>query len=338
MTRTHSVDDHDGQARREHHRAAPLPLLAAAQRAAASGWAVFPVRPCGKTPAVEDWENRATTDPDRITTWWSTAPWNVGLAAGPSGLIVIDLDIDHDAMTFGAKDGAAALRRLATDLGQDPPWDTLTVSTPSGGRHLYFRQPDDVELRNTQGTLGPKIDTRGHGGYVLAAGSRGPDHHRYRVLRDLPVTPLPEWLQLALTIPPPPTATTAAPVNGGRVDAHLPVVSAARTEAYLRAVVGGETRAVTAAQVGARHDTLLRAARRLGHWVGSGALTHADAYAELAAAASGYLGVFGYTARQVDRDITDGLAYGAARPRHIDDLPDRPDHRASGCHGPGDRG
>ncbi|MCX6463261.1 MAG: bifunctional DNA primase/polymerase [Pseudonocardiales bacterium] len=308
-------------------------LAAAAVRAAAAGWAVFPVRPRGKTPAVRGWEDTATLDPDRILAWWASAAWNIGIAAGRSGLLVVDLDVPapgpHPAAA--AARGTDVLRRLAADADAAPAWDTFTVATPSGGRHLYFRQPDGAGLRNTQGALGPLIDTRGHGGYVLAAGSRGPGTRRYRILRDVPVAPLPAWLHDALTTTPVPPPPTGDPVLAGDqpgpqagVDSAAPNVSAARVEAYLRAVVDGESRAVTDAPVGTRHSTLLRAARRLGQWVGSGALTGADVRTVLTAAARGYVGVDGYTAQQVERDITDGLAYGAARPRHIDDLPDRP--------------
>ena len=52
------------------------------------------------------------------------------------------------------------------------PADTCTVATPSGGLHLYYRAPaEDERLRNTAGTLGWKVDTRAHGGYVVAPGS-----------------------------------------------------------------------------------------------------------------------------------------------------------------------
>ena len=93
-------------------------------------------------------------------------------------------------------------------------------------------------------------------------------------------------------------------------------MSGTRVRAYVGAVVDGETRAVAAALVGSRHTTLLRAARRLGRWVGSGVLDQATARAALTAAASGFVGVAGYTANQVDRDITDGLTYGAALPHY----------------------
>src|SRR2546421_220671 len=70
-----------------------LSLRTAALRYAARGWHVFPLWPETKTPAVPDaWQTRATTDPDLIGRWWSGRPFNIGIAVGPSGLIVIDLD------------------------------------------------------------------------------------------------------------------------------------------------------------------------------------------------------------------------------------------------------
>ncbi len=52
---------------------------------------------------------------------------------------------------------------------------TYTVGTGSSGTHLYYRHPPiGPELRNTtgeRGGLGWKVDTRAHGGYVVAAGS-----------------------------------------------------------------------------------------------------------------------------------------------------------------------
>ncbi|WP_300014739.1 bifunctional DNA primase/polymerase [Pseudonocardia sp.] len=197
---THTSTDHttyrhaDPQAPPDRLR--PQPLAAAALRAVAAGWAVFPVRPRGKVPAVRGWEDAATLDPERILAWWAGAAWNIGVAAGRSGLLVIDLDVPatrphaaaaaeaaggcpfrdtgrnvaDDADPVGVAEavtGSAVLRRLAADAAVAPPWDTFTVATPSGGRHLYFRQPNGAGLRNTQNALGPLIDTRGHG--VVAA-------------------------------------------------------------------------------------------------------------------------------------------------------------------------
>jgi hypothetical protein len=40
------------------------------------------------------------------------------------------------------------------------------------GEHLYFRYPEDLEVRNSQGYLGYGLDIRGEGGYVLVPPSR----------------------------------------------------------------------------------------------------------------------------------------------------------------------
>lgn len=202
------------------------------------------------------------------------------------------------------------LRQLAAAAGEPPPTDTHTVATP-GGLHLYFRQPDGVQLRNTQSVLGANVDSRGLGGYVITAGSVRAEGI-YRVVRARPVAELPNWLMAALTSAPTPAPPTP------RHPSMTPLLNG-RAEAYLRAVVDGECAAVAAATVGHRHQTLLRAARRLGHWVGGSALSATAAHAALTDAARGYLGVDGYTAAQVDRDVHDGLAYGAQFPRCFDD-------------------
>ncbi|TCM33811.1 bifunctional DNA primase/polymerase-like protein [Kribbella sp. VKM Ac-2568] len=46
---------------------------------------MFPVAPGGKAPAVDkDWEHVATTDHARIDHWRGKAPFNIGIATGPS--------------------------------------------------------------------------------------------------------------------------------------------------------------------------------------------------------------------------------------------------------------
>ena len=99
---------------------------------------------------------------------------NVGLACGPSRLVVVDLDthspLPEDWRLPGVHDGRDVLALLAEWAGQ--PWPvTYTVKTPTGGLHLYYTSPDGPEIRNSAGKIGPLIDVRGGGGYVLAAGS-----------------------------------------------------------------------------------------------------------------------------------------------------------------------
>lgn len=105
-------------------------LLAAALAAADRGWHVHPLRPGAKTPALHGeercprtgectgghrrWEQRATTDPKRIERAWAHAPYNIGIATGPSGLVVVDLDMPKGGTTtvvdlHGRRDDAAFL-------------------------------------------------------------------------------------------------------------------------------------------------------------------------------------------------------------------------------------
>ena len=124
---------------------------------------------------------------------------------------------------------------------------------------------------------------------------------RYEVLHPGPVAPLPDWLVQALAPPP------AVPMQRGPSR-----VSAGRGGAYARVVLADQASQV--AQAGAtgqgnRHRTLLVAAIKVGGLVAAGWVDEADAYAALSTAAAGYVGVAGYTARQVERDISDGFAY-----------------------------
>ncbi len=200
----------------------PTPdLLTAALSHASRGWHVFPLRPDDKRPAFPDhtaddctgrdprcrtghvgWEQRATTDPDRIRRAWSHRPYGVGIACGPSGLVVVDLDVPKHPGDFppaewaAARDGGDVLGVLADRHGGtiDP---TYTVTTGRGGSHLYYHHPESgPELRNTNGDrggLGWKVDTRAHGGYVVAAGSTVAGR-AYAVALDCDPAPLPAWL------------------------------------------------------------------------------------------------------------------------------------------------
>lgn len=99
----------------------------------------------------------------QIKAWWDAHPSAlVGLPTGQNNLIVIDTDVDYG--DTNAKDvienGEDALPTL-------PPLPaTLTIQTPSGGRHRYYRT--DQPLRNSAGQIAPLIDVRANGGYVIA--------------------------------------------------------------------------------------------------------------------------------------------------------------------------
>ena len=285
-------------------------LRAWALHFAARGWHVFPITPrAKKPPVITRWETRASTDPDQITHWWRHIPYAIGIATGPSGLVVVDLDTAKPGQiaperwaALGIGSGAGVLRALAhqQDTTVTP---TYAVSTPSGGWHLYYTAPPGAQLRNTHDVIGWKIDTRAHGGYVVAPGNPVPPSG-YELIDDRDPVELPDWLHQALTPKPP------APVSASAVAA------AANTSGYVTAAVQGESQRVRIAPPGQHNAVLCRAAYALGQLVGAGLLQDAVARADLTTAAESLVGAdCGCTPREVARVITAGLAAGARNPR-----------------------
>ncbi|MBK3564522.1 bifunctional DNA primase/polymerase [Streptomyces sp. MBT62] len=251
-------------------------LLRPALDAAARGWHVFPLRPGTKRPALHGmdacprtgacadghrkWEQRATTDPDRIRAAWSRAPFNVGIATGPSGLLVVDLDVPKTTGTKGSADapgGAATFAALCERAGHAVP-DTYRTRTASGGEHLYLTGPSGVRLSNTAGTIGELVDTRAWGGYVVAAGSITPAGP-YEVLCEAEAAPLPVWLRAVLQPAP------ARPVG----PLQLPAVDGS---AAARVALESECAVVVAAPDKQRNVTLNRCAFKVGRFVAWGDL------------------------------------------------------------------
>ena len=187
------------------------------------GWAAFPVKPRRKAPPMKGWRKSATTDLDQIARWWSTgALANIGIDCGSSGLVAIDLDVRNGV------DGPAAWEKLCGELGI-PPWNTAMVSTPSGGRHLYYRAPNGSNLGNSAGRLGPGIDVRADGGYVLAPPSVT-DEGTYTWLNGQSLVPLPAEILGKLH------TQASPPVSSRRGD------TAHATSAYVRTAVEAEVR------------------------------------------------------------------------------------------------
>jgi hypothetical protein len=277
---------------------------------AARGWHVFPITPGAKKPPVIDrWEARASTDPDQIHRWWRDIPHTIGIATGPSGLVVVDLDTRKHRQpapdrwaTLGIGSGVGVLRVLARQRGATVT-PTYAVTTPSGGWHLYYATPAGVALRNSHDVIGWKIDTRAHGGYVVAPGCPVPPGG-YELIDDRDPAELPSWLHE--TLKPKPSTVLSAPVQ----------TVAISPSGYTSAAVRGEVQRVRTAPPGQHNAVLCRAAYALGQLVGAGLLDHGSARAELAAAASALIGAdCDCTPVEVARVITAGLAAGACNPR-----------------------
>jgi putative DNA primase/helicase len=272
--------------------------LAVAQELARQG---IPVFPCNwdKTPLCR-WKEAATSDAGAVRELWRQHPGAlVGLPCGQrSGLFALDADVDKETgAPIGEQSlGALGLSHLLTDARQP------RVRTPSGGLHLLFAHPGPG-FKNSVGRLGPGLDVRTEGGYVVAAGSTGPAG-TYRAetpidWRNLP--PLPGALRAALAAPERPAEPPRYAANGA-------------SHEWGQAALAGELGRLLAAPVGQRNETLNRCAFRLAQAAAGGMLDGAEAQARLRAAALG----IGLEPAEVDATIASGWAAGSASPRGPD--------------------
>jgi Bifunctional DNA primase/polymerase, N-terminal len=145
------------------HGSAPI-LLKAALSYARRGIPVFPCEPGGKRPLTYNGFWDATMDARHIKAWWGRWPAaNVGVPTGEkSGLLVLDID-----QRGGGPESLALLERKNGPLPK-----TARSRTGGGGMHVFFRYPVGEEVRNSAGWLGPGLDVRGEGGYVVVPPSR----------------------------------------------------------------------------------------------------------------------------------------------------------------------
>jgi hypothetical protein len=151
------------------------------------GWYVFPLAPGKKTPITPNGYKDATNDTAIALHKFNHGKLNIGVATGPSGLVVLDVD---------GEQGSLWLTDMQTTFGLPK---TFAVQTRSGGCHLYFTAPPGITIKSSASKIAPNIDIRSAGGYVVGptswvdADNKGPAGW-YRVIDQSTAAPLPEWL------------------------------------------------------------------------------------------------------------------------------------------------
>lgn len=147
-------------------------------------WYVFPIQPGSKFPYKDfKWKEKSTNDPTLINKVAAHPKYhncNWALDTGKSGIFIVDVDTKPD------KDGVESLKNLPQQLNSP-----LVVRTPSGGFHYYYigQGPNSASSK-----LGPGLDTRGQGGYVLIPGSANGNGIPYSFAEAGDPDPLPKWL------------------------------------------------------------------------------------------------------------------------------------------------
>lgn len=137
------------------------------------GFYVFPCLEDGKTPAVDEWQRKATRNPKRITMLWTEVlsgeilNYNIGISTSKFGeneaLIVIDVD-DKDGRC--GSDDLLEMELLGNEFTK-----TKTTTTATGGRHLIYRVRRNSGIGNRSKFPANGLDVRGTGGLAIAAGS-----------------------------------------------------------------------------------------------------------------------------------------------------------------------
>ncbi|MDH7640536.1 bifunctional DNA primase/polymerase [Sphingomonas oryzagri] len=339
----------------------------AALQYARQGWPVFPCRECdgepyvnskgetktpkAKAPYIGNGCSGATVDEKTIVGWWRRWPnAMIGIAMGRNGLFAVDFDPrveeDVDPNTGEVTRREFTLDQLKAEteaqIGCEIPSSLVSV-TPSGGVHVYLRQPAEGESIRNRGTLPLHVDVRGKGGYVIAPPSvivepcADATAGRYRWLRgkyDVEPVEAPAGLIEALRAPKagkPKNAAgdqpaTASHPSGSRPSATWAADDAATTivRRYALSALEAEAKALASTPLGNRDNQSNASGFVIGQLVGAGAISESVARAALHDAVS----AFGDpVARRsaVDR----GLAAGIADPRDLADIAARARDRAA---------
>lgn len=310
----------------------------------------------------------ATTDPRRIDDWWTTAPSaGVGVACGPADLVVIDVDahaaevpdrgrllpgipIPEQVRLDGLASGFDTLALLAAYRGRpDPAHDesTLRVRTPSGGLHIWYRNPEPAtRLRCSTGSgrtaaLAWQVDVRADGGYIVAPTTRTAQGGYHAVGSARTPAPLPGWLRDELVrtghvitaapavpaIPATPAAAASPDApdgnrnrpGGGRAGGpagHRPRTGAAHR--VLDPLIAQVARCAEAPEGTAFTEKLNRAAYTAGGLVAAGHLDHAGIRDRLVRVAQH---ARPWQPARNEAIVDDALAVGSARPFHLEGRP-----------------
>ncbi|PZS12461.1 MAG: hypothetical protein DLM64_04865 [Solirubrobacterales bacterium] len=268
---------------------------------------------CGKHPRTARGCKDATSDPGQIDVWWTRWPdANIGVATGEE-LHVIDID-GHEAQ--------ASFDALCREHGPLPPTRVQRTGR-DGGRQLWYRPPGQTALRGRR--LLSNVDTRGEGGYVIAAPSLHKSGRTYEwEIPDAPLEELPAWVVEKLSTP------RSAGANGNAAELPEQHPSTATDPTWLRRVEGlGRLALPDELEKLAAHSTdpatgrgtaLYAAAARLGRIVGGDGLDLQATWTALEESGRR----LGLGDDEVERSVERGLQEGMSDPLTPGALPDRP--------------
>lgn len=146
----------------------------------------------GKAPACTNGHRAATRDHAQIDAWFDeNENYNVAISPGHSLHTVLDTDPPI---------GEETLASLELEHGMLPA--TLTATSPRGGKHRILKGKCSSSVGTEKNGLGPKLDTRAYGGFIVAAPSRvrydNGHEGKYEWDNNEPIADLPAWVPQTL--------------------------------------------------------------------------------------------------------------------------------------------
>lgn len=159
-------------------------LYSQAFQYAVRGYSILPIGR-DKHPLVSSWKQyqKTAADEQEIESWWKKNPnANIGIVTGKiSGITVIDVDMD-------------GTNHVPIEMFPE----TLTIKTPSGGYHLFYKYAEGFTVSANAYPQFPHVDIRSDGGFVVAAPSiceytknKKRIKGSYAVIKNLPLAEFP---------------------------------------------------------------------------------------------------------------------------------------------------
>lgn len=133
----------------------------------------------------------ASTDIEKLKAAWKQySDANIGVATGrESGIIAVDIDPRNG--------GTDTWMQLCAENGMP---DTLLARTGGGGYHYIFQHPGDVEFKSDANVLGPGVDIKSGGGFIVVTPSLHKSGKCYQWENNLAPAPLPDWIRDRLEV------------------------------------------------------------------------------------------------------------------------------------------
>jgi hypothetical protein len=197
------------------------------------GMFLFPL--WAKNKPIGSWPKISTTNIETINGWIQQYSGCIfGVDCGKSGMAVVDDD--------RGKNPLASRTMMALEIDNGPLPSTLLVSTPSSGFHHYLIGL----LRSSNSGIGPGVDIKSSGGYVIAPCSPG-----YNVVHNGGIAECPDWLKGLAGKPRERTEKETTPLIpwDGELAVSLAVKYLKTAPPALMGSAGNETIYITAAHV-----------------------------------------------------------------------------------------